>query len=165
MVDWNTVKKIHRFKCFNKLINNITTFTVLPGLYLWSCSTTSSCHISPKTPSPLGSQRGGIVQALPFHHFSNWPIDNWLMVILSYLQRQKLPSLKRRTVKASRVNYMLLKFPFTQPRTIASKQKKSFLLPVLWHCRFGLPCQVQKELDSFFKWCSTKALEWGMVPG
>lgn len=126
----------------------------------------SSCHISPHTLSPLGSQRGGIVQALPFHHFGNWPIDNWLMVILSYLQRQKLPSLKRRTVKASRVNYMLLKFPFTQPYTMASKQKKKVsFLPVLSHCRFGLPCQVQKELDSFFKWCGTKALEWGMVPG
>jgi len=126
----------------------------------------SSSHIFPNTLSPLGSQRGGIVRALPFHHFGNWPIDNWLMVILSYLQRQKLPSLKRRTVKASMVNYMLLKFPFTQPYTMASKQKKEVSFsPVLWHCRFGLPCQVQKELDSFFKRCGTKALEWGMVPG
>lgn len=87
------------------------------------------------------------------------------MVILSYLQRRKLPSLKRRTVKASRVNYMLLKFPFTQAYTMASKQKKvSFSPMALWHCRFGLPCQVQKELDSFFKPCCTKALEWGTVP-
>lgn len=71
----------------------------------------SSCHVFPRLLNTLGSQREGIVQPLPFHHLCNWPIDNWLMVIFSHREREKLPSLKLRTVKSPKSKLHVAKIP------------------------------------------------------
>lgn len=88
------------------------------------------------------------------------------MVILSYLQRRKLPSLKRRTVKASRVNYMLLKFPFTQAYTMASKQKKFPFCQ--WHCGtvdLAFPAKCRKNLTASLNGAAQRLLNEGRYPG
>lgn len=87
------------------------------------------------------------------------------MVILSYLQRRKLPSLKQRTVKASRVNYMLLKFPFTQAFTMASKQKKFPFCQFCGTVDLAFPAKCRKNLTASLNDTAQKLLNEWWYPG